>query len=158
MTNKPFPKERYTKYELARVLGARALQLSFNAPILIKIEKETLEDMRYDPVKIAEMELDEGILPISIRRPLPKKLDRKKLKQDKEIEKIEKLEKTEQETEKSEKKEIKQIEKEIEKKSEEESETEEPVEKETKEKKPEKEEDEEQSEEEKILEEIQSEE
>ena len=57
----PFSKERYTKYEIARILGARALQLSFNAPILIKIEKEEIEKMRYDPIKIAEMEVNSPI-------------------------------------------------------------------------------------------------
>ena len=35
--------EEFTKYEKARVLGARALQIAMNAPLLIKIEKEDLE-------------------------------------------------------------------------------------------------------------------
>jgi DNA-directed RNA polymerase subunit K len=66
-------KDNYTKYEIARILGARALQISANAPILLKLSKEQLEEMRYDPIKIAESEFEAGILPISIRRPLPKK-------------------------------------------------------------------------------------
>jgi DNA-directed RNA polymerase subunit K len=68
-------KENYTKYEIARILGARALQISANAPILLKLTKEQLDDMRYDPIKIAEAEFESGILPISIRRPLPKKIE-----------------------------------------------------------------------------------
>jgi len=65
--------EKYSKYEFARILGARALQISMNAPVLINIKKEDLEDMNYDPLKIAELEFNEGILPISIKRPLPPK-------------------------------------------------------------------------------------
>lgn len=64
--------EQFTKYERARILGARALQIAMNAPILVKISKEDLEKVRYDPLKIAEAELDSGILPISVRRPLPR--------------------------------------------------------------------------------------
>jgi DNA-directed RNA polymerase subunit K len=156
MEKRPFPKERYSKYELARILGARALQLSFNAPILIKIDKETLEDIRYDPIKIAEMELGSGILPISIRRPLPRKVERRKIKQEKQIEKLEKIEKAEAEAEKADKKEIKEIKKEIEKKAEKEVEkeaekVEQEIEKAT-EQRPEK--GKEKSDEEKILQEI----
>jgi len=60
-----------TKYEQARVLGARALQISMNAPLLIKIEKEDLEKINYDALKIAEIELNSDILPISVRKPFP---------------------------------------------------------------------------------------
>lgn len=63
----------FTKYEKARILGARALQIAMNAPILIKIEKENLEKIRYDALKIAEIELNSDILPISIKRPFPQK-------------------------------------------------------------------------------------
>ena len=65
--------EKYTKYEKARILGARALQLAMNAPILINISKEKLEDVNYDPLKIAQIEFDADILPISVKRPFPKK-------------------------------------------------------------------------------------
>lgn len=64
---------KFTKYEMARILGARALQISMNAPLLIKIEKEDLEKVHYDALKIAEIELNSDILPISIKRPLPQK-------------------------------------------------------------------------------------
>ena len=44
-----------------------------DAPLLLKIKKEELEGASYDPLKIAEKELDAGVLPITINRPLPAK-------------------------------------------------------------------------------------
>jgi DNA-directed RNA polymerase subunit K/omega len=70
--------EQYTKYEKARILGARALQISANAPILIKIPKEELDRINYDAIKIAELEFSSGILPITVKRPLPKRSEKKK--------------------------------------------------------------------------------
>jgi DNA-directed RNA polymerase subunit K len=69
--------DNFTKYERARILGARALQISMNAPLLIKIEKEDLEKINYDALKIAEVELNSDILPISIKRPFPLKKEEK---------------------------------------------------------------------------------
>ena len=63
----------FTRYEKARVLGARALQIAMNAPVLIKISQEDLEKIRYDAMKIAEIELESGILPISVNKPMPAK-------------------------------------------------------------------------------------
>ena len=54
-----------TKYEKARVIGARALQISKNAPILVNPQEET------DPILIAEKELREHKIPFIIRRFLP---------------------------------------------------------------------------------------
>ena len=54
-----------TKYERARILGARALQISKNAPLCVDAEGET------DPYKIAEKELQERKIPFLIRRYLP---------------------------------------------------------------------------------------
>ena len=65
--------KNFSDYEKARILGARALQISMNAPLLIKIEKEDLEKIHYDSLKIAEVELNSDILPISIKRPFPEK-------------------------------------------------------------------------------------
>lgn len=62
---------RYTKYEAARIIGARALQVSMNAPILMSLKKEELEQLDYDPLKIAELEFKSGILPITVKRPFP---------------------------------------------------------------------------------------
>ena len=68
---------QFTKYEIARILGARALQISMNAPLLIKIDKEDLEKINYDALKIAEVELNSDILPISVKRPFPQKREEK---------------------------------------------------------------------------------
>jgi len=54
-----------TKYERARVLGTRALQISMNAPVMVDLDGEI------DPLKIAEKELRERKIPIIIRRYLP---------------------------------------------------------------------------------------
>ena len=56
---------KLTKYERARVIGARALQLALGAPPLIRV------DSTNDPIEIAEEELKAGVLPIVIRRRLP---------------------------------------------------------------------------------------
>ena len=65
--------EKFTKYEIARIIGARALQIAMDAPLLLKIPEEKLKEIRYDALKIAEMEFQEGALPISINRPMPRK-------------------------------------------------------------------------------------
>jgi DNA-directed RNA polymerase I, II, and III subunit RPABC2 len=54
-----------TKYERARVLGTRALQISMNAPVMVDLDGET------DPLRIAEKELRERKIPIIVRRYLP---------------------------------------------------------------------------------------
>ncbi|MBA7543748.1 hypothetical protein ES705_36088 [subsurface metagenome] len=65
--------EDFSKYEISRILGARALQISMNAPLLIKISTEDLIKINYDALKIAEIELNSDVLPISVKRPLPKR-------------------------------------------------------------------------------------
>lgn len=70
---KPTIKEQFTKYEIARIIGARALQIAMDAPLLIKIQKEKLEEMKYDALKIAQLELEEGVLPITIHKPTPRR-------------------------------------------------------------------------------------
>ncbi|MGB9675218.1 MAG: DNA-directed RNA polymerase subunit K [Candidatus Nanoarchaeia archaeon] len=65
-------KSKYTKYEIARIIGARALQLAMGAPLLIKRP----EDL-YDTTEIARLEFEAGVLPISIRRPKPQKFEEK---------------------------------------------------------------------------------
>ena len=54
-----------TKYERARVLGTRALQISMCAPIMVELENET------DPLQIAMKELKAHKIPLIIRRFLP---------------------------------------------------------------------------------------
>lgn len=65
--------EVFTKYEKARILGARGLQLSMDAPILVKVDSDILSNLNFDPLKIAELELSSGVLPITVRRPLPER-------------------------------------------------------------------------------------
>ena len=60
--------KRLTKYERARLIGARALQISMGAPILVEMKKEDFEGVNYDPVKIAKIEFDKGVLPIVVKR------------------------------------------------------------------------------------------
>lgn len=66
----------FTQYERARILGARAFQIAMNAPLLIKIAQEDLEKIKFDALKIAEIELNSDILPISIKKPLPERKDK----------------------------------------------------------------------------------
>src|SRR5271157_1210796 len=91
-------KENFSRYEISRILGARALQIAMNAPLLIKISSEELEKIHFDPLKIAELEFNSGILPISVKRPLPLKKE-EKLKRVREVvsdKKIEEGENTEE--------------------------------------------------------------
>ena len=64
---------KFTKYEEARIIGARALQIAMGAPIMMKMEKEDYEKMRYNPIEIAKKEFRDSVLPITIKRPLPSK-------------------------------------------------------------------------------------
>ena len=54
-----------TKYERARILGTRALQISKNAPLMVDPGEES------DPYRLAEMELSEKKIPFIVRRYLP---------------------------------------------------------------------------------------
>lgn len=54
-----------TKYERARVLGTRALQIAMCAPLMVEPDGET------DPLQIAMRELKEKKIPMIIRRYLP---------------------------------------------------------------------------------------
>jgi DNA-directed RNA polymerase subunit K len=62
----------YTKYEKARMIGSRALQISMGAPFLVKLSEKDLEGIKYNPLEIAKMEFKEGVLPITVKRPMPK--------------------------------------------------------------------------------------
>jgi len=57
---------KLTRFEKARIVGARALQISMGAPVLLD-----LGDAARSTIAIALMELEAGALPISIRRSLP---------------------------------------------------------------------------------------
>ncbi len=64
--------QTFTKYEIARIIGARALQIAMDAPLLLKLSEDELKSIQYDSLRIAEREFEEGVLPISISRPMPR--------------------------------------------------------------------------------------
>jgi DNA-directed RNA polymerase subunit K len=53
--------EHYNRYEKARILGARALQISYGAPVLIDTDQS-------EPILIAAEEYDASVLPFTVRR------------------------------------------------------------------------------------------
>ena len=54
--------KEYTRYERARIIGARALQISRGAPTLLKTKIK-------DPIEIAQLEFEKGVIPIDVKRP-----------------------------------------------------------------------------------------
>ena len=56
----------FTRFEKARIMGARALQLSLGAPTFIEIPENATTSL-----DIAMEELEQRLIPISIRRVLP---------------------------------------------------------------------------------------
>lgn len=59
--------ESFTRFERARIIGARALQVSLGAPILTEIPPTLI-----DPVEIAEREFAANAIPITVRRGRPR--------------------------------------------------------------------------------------
>ena len=53
--------EKYTRYERARIVGARALQVFMGAPVLI-------DTSLTDPLEIALEEMRLGVIPITVKR------------------------------------------------------------------------------------------
>ncbi len=53
--------EQYTRFEYARIVGARALQISMGAPVLIDSKSD-------DPIEIALEEIQEDLVPIVIKK------------------------------------------------------------------------------------------
>jgi DNA-directed RNA polymerase subunit K/omega len=68
--------EKHTKYEIARMIGSRALQISMGAPFLVKLSEKDLEAIGFNPIEIAKKEYEQGVLPIAVRRPLPKRAEK----------------------------------------------------------------------------------
>jgi len=66
--------QEFSKYERARIIGARGLQISMDAPLLIDVDENELDAMNFDALRIAEKELDSGVLPISVSKPMPKRV------------------------------------------------------------------------------------
>lgn len=65
------PENSYTKYEKARMIGSRALQISQGAPLLIEVDEAKLKELKYNPVEIAKLEFKEGKIPMTVKRPHP---------------------------------------------------------------------------------------
>ena len=58
-------KNRLTRFEVARLLGARSLQIALGAPVLAKTGKTI------NPIEMAKVEFKDKIIPITIKRKLP---------------------------------------------------------------------------------------
>ena len=59
---------KHTKYEQARIIGARAMKISQGAQFLIKLSEKDLEKMGYNTLEIAKLEYREGLIPIEIKQ------------------------------------------------------------------------------------------
>jgi DNA-directed RNA polymerase subunit K len=60
-----WPTDRFTRFEVARLLGARSLQIALGAPILVESEKKG------DAIKTAKEEFRNKLIPITVKRRLP---------------------------------------------------------------------------------------
>ena len=65
--------DRITKFEVARIVGLRALQLENGATQLVEVDEESL---RHDLIYVATRELQEGKLDFLLRRSYPKNATR----------------------------------------------------------------------------------
>lgn len=59
----------YTRFERARIVGARALQISMGAPMLVEITGPLK-----NPVEIAMQEFQQDLIPITVKRSRPPKV------------------------------------------------------------------------------------
>lgn len=50
----------HTRYQRARILGARSLQLAMGAPAFVNTDEQ-------EPIEVARAEMDEGKLPITVK-------------------------------------------------------------------------------------------
>lgn len=55
--------QTHNRFERARIIGARALQISMGAPVIIA------EGSLIDPVRVAEAEYAAGVIPVTVQRP-----------------------------------------------------------------------------------------
>jgi DNA-directed RNA polymerase subunit K len=54
---------KYTRFEKARIIGARALQISMGAPVLVDLPPGMI-----DPVDISMLEFSKNLIPMTVRR------------------------------------------------------------------------------------------
>jgi DNA-directed RNA polymerase subunit K len=59
-----WPEDRLTRFEVARIISARALQIALGAPVLVKSDKT-------DSIELAKEEFRNKMVPVTIRRTLP---------------------------------------------------------------------------------------
>jgi len=59
-----WPEDRLTRFEVARIISARALQIALGAPVLVKSDKT-------DAIELAKEEFRKKMIPVTIRRTLP---------------------------------------------------------------------------------------
>jgi DNA-directed RNA polymerase subunit K len=59
-----WPNDKLSRFEVARLIGARSLQIALGAPVLAKTEET-------NPVKIAKIEFRNKLIPMTIKRNLP---------------------------------------------------------------------------------------
>ena len=64
----PFIYENLTRFEKTRIISARALQIAMGAPVLIKTKE-------HNPLDISKIEFEKNVLPITIKRSMPKKIE-----------------------------------------------------------------------------------
>ena len=62
----PILQKTHTRYEKARIIGARALQIEMGAPVLVELSENLV-----DPIDIAMYEYGKDAIPITVVRRSP---------------------------------------------------------------------------------------
>lgn len=62
---------KYTRFEKARLIGARALQIAQGAPFMVDLSSKDLEAIRFNPIEIAKLEFEKGVIPMDVKRAVP---------------------------------------------------------------------------------------
>ena len=52
---------KLTRFEKARIIGARGLQIALGAPVLMEVPKDLV-----DPIEIARLEFKQNLIPIAV--------------------------------------------------------------------------------------------
>ena len=52
---------KYTRFEKARIIGSRALQISYGAPVLVDFPESMI-----DPIDVALLEFEKDLIPITV--------------------------------------------------------------------------------------------
>jgi len=59
--------EKISRFAFARLISARAIMLAMGAPPLVRLSKEDLEKLNYNPIRIALLEYEKGVLPLIVK-------------------------------------------------------------------------------------------